>query len=200
MTRRAFRGRTRLLLVTAGGVLALAGCGGHGASSSSQGPTDSGGLTASDRHAAQSALDELQNSNVALQVVSITKWVQSVPAACRVHLVSRNPAKFKVYVFWIPWLAAEPYAWLNMDVTNDPRKSTFHLGTVEPVLSGGRLKPNGRAIAPGSIDTTLLSRYGPQQARKSRALLAAHADGAFAKPGAMCQVLQNGSLRLLPNT
>ena len=133
---------------------------------------DSGGLTAHDRTAAQSALDELQNSNISLQLVTITRWVQSVPAACRIRLVSRNPNTYKVYVFWIPYLAAEPYVWLNMKVTNDPRTSTFHLGTSEPVLlPGGRLSANGRSVNPLSVDTTLLSRYGAQQARKSQETL-----------------------------
>ena len=201
MTSRAVveRLRLRLLLVAAAGVLALAGCSSHAAHSSAQSSAGSGDLTAKDRQAAQSALDGLQNSNISLQLVSITKWVQSVPAACQVGLVSRSPTEFQVYVFWVPWLAAEPYAWLNMNLTSDPRTSTFHLGTVEPVLSGGRLEKNGRKISPGSIDTTLLSRYGPQQARRGRAILAAHAGGVFAKPSARCQVLQDGSLRLLPN-
>jgi hypothetical protein len=190
--------RVQLLLVAAAAGLALAGCGGHHSGASSTGA--SGGFTADDRQAAQSALDGLQNSNIALQLVSITKWVQSVPAACRVHVVSRNPDAFEVYVFWIPWLAAEPYAWLNMKVTGDPKTSTFTLGTVQPVLSGGRLAKNGRSISPGSIDTTLLSRYGPEQARKSKEILAAHAGTAFAQPGARCQVLQNGALRLLPGS
>jgi len=184
--------RARLLIVTAAGVLALAGCASHA--------VDSGGLTARERTAAQSAMDGLQNSNISLQLVAITKWVQRVPAACRIRLVSRNPSTYKVYVFWIPYLAAEPYVWLNMKVTNDPRTSTFHLGTSEPVLlPGGRLSANGRSVNPRSVDTTLLSRYGPQQARKSHETLVAHGGDVFAKPGAMCQVLKNGSLRLLPN-
>jgi hypothetical protein len=193
MTRRALFGRARLLIVVAAGVFALAGCGGNA--------VDSGGLNAGDREAAQSALDSLQKSNISFQLVAITKWVQRVPAACRVRLVSRNPSTVKVYVFWIPYLAVEPYAWLNMKVTNDPRTSTFHLGTSEPVLlPGGRLSANGRAVNPRSVDTTILSRYGPQQARKSRKLLLTRGGDVFAKPGARCQVLANGSLRLLPNS
>lgn len=191
MTGRTLGERARLLIVTAAGVLALAGCGSDA--------VDSGGLTAPDRKDAQSAMDALRNSNISTQLVTITKWVQSVPAACRIRLVSRNPNTFKVYVFWIPWLAEEPYVWLNMNVTNDPRTSTFHLGTVQPILPGGRLKRNGRAIKPGSVDATLLTRYGPQQARKSKELLVAHGGDVFAKPGAKCQLLENGSLRLLPN-
>jgi hypothetical protein len=201
MTGRSFGKRARLLVVSAAGVLALAGCGSHAGDSDrlGQGPVDSGGLTAGERHSAQIALNGLQNSNISFQLVTITKWVQRVPVTCRVRLSSRNPTTFEVYVFWIPWLAAEPYAWLNMTLASDPQKSTFHLGTVEPVLSGGRLERNGRTISPGSIDTTLLSRYGEQQARKGQEIQIAHAGDVFSKPGATCQVLQNGSLRLLPN-
>lgn len=199
MTGRALRGWARLLIVIAVGVLAFAGCSSH-AASSGQGAVDSGALTSHERQAAQSALDGLQDSNISFQLVSITKWVQSVPDVCRVGLVSRNPTEFEVYVFWIPWLAAEPYAWLNMHLTNDPKTSTFHLGTVQPVLSGGRLERNGQKISPGSIDTTLLSRYGPQQAKKGHRILIANGGGVFAKPGANCQVLQDGSLRLVPKT
>ena len=185
--------RARLLIVTALGVLALAGCGSDSA--------DSGGLTAHDRAAAQGALDELQSSNIPRQLVAITRWVQKVPTACRIHLVPGKPDTYAVYVFWIPYLAAEPYVWLNMKVTNDPRTSTFHLGTSEPVLlPGGRLSSNGRAVNPRSVDTTVLSRYGPQQARKSQRTLRAHAGDVFANPGATCQLLTNGSLRLLPSS
>jgi hypothetical protein len=178
-------------MVAAAGALALAGCGSDG--------VDSGGLTAGDRKTAQRAVDSLQNSNISDQLVAITRWVQSAPAACRVRLASRNPSTFEVYVFWIPWLAATPYVWLNMNLTDDPRTSTFHLGTAQPVLPGGRLKRDGRTVNRASVDTTLLSRYGPEQARKSRQILRAHGGDVFAKPGARCQVLQNGSIRLLPN-
>jgi hypothetical protein len=184
--------RARLLSVTALGALALAGCG--------SGSADSGGLSAHDRTAAQSALDELQNSNIPLQLVAITRWVQKVPAACRIRRVSQSPNTYKVYVFWIPYLAAEPYVWLNMKVTNDPQTSTFRLGTSEPVLlPGGRLSSNGRAVNPRSVDTTVLSRYGAKQAKKSQDTLLAHGGDVFAKPGATCQLLANGNLRLLPD-
>ena len=145
MTGRTLGERARLLIVTAAGVLALAGCASDAA--------DSGGLTARERKTAQSAMDALQNSNISFQLVTITRWVQSVPAACRIRLVSRNPSTFKVYVFWIPWLAAAPYVWLNMNLTNDPRTSTFHLGTAQPVLPGGRLNRDGRTVNRASVDT-----------------------------------------------
>jgi hypothetical protein len=187
--------RARLLIAVALGVLALAlaGCGSD--------TVDSGGLTAHDRAAAQSAMDELQSSNISLQLVSITSWVQNIPAACRIHLVSRNPNTYELYVFWIPYLAAEPYVWINMKVTKDPRASTFHLGTSDPVLlPGGRLSSDGRSVNPLSVDTTVLSRYGAEQAKKSHATLLAHGGDVFAKPSATCQVLRNGSLRLVPST
>jgi len=184
-------GRALLLVVVAAGVLALSGCANDG--------VDSGGLTAGERDAAQSAVDGLQNSNISLQLVNISRWVQSAPAACRVRLMSRNPSTYKVYVFWIPWLAAAPYVWLNMNVTDNPRTSTFRLGTAQPVLPGGRLKRDGRSVNRATVDTTLLSRYGPEQAKKSRQILLAHGGDVFAKPSARCQLLQNGSLRLLPS-
>jgi hypothetical protein len=160
----------------------------------------SGGLSATERVAAQTALDALQDSNISFQLVTITtRWAQNVPATCRVGLVSRNPNRFKVYVFWIPWLAAEPYIWLNMDLANEPGSSTFSLGTTQPVLPGGRLTKNGRTVNRLSVDTTLLSRYGPEQAKKGREIMVAHGKAVLSRPGATCQVQKNGSLRLLPS-
>jgi hypothetical protein len=183
--------RARILIVVALGALALAGCG--------SGASNSGGFTAHERTAAQSIVDDLHGSNISLQLVAISRWVQNHPAACRIGLESRNPDTYEIYVFWIPYLAAEPYVWLNMKVTADPKTSTFHLGTSDPVLlPGGRLSADGRSVNPLSVDTTLLSRYGAQQAKKSRQTLVAHGGDVFAKPGASCQLLTNGSLRLLP--
>jgi hypothetical protein len=158
----------------------------------------SGGLTADERKDAQSALDSLQDSNISLQLVTITtRWAQSVPTACRVALESRSPSTYRVYVFWTPWLAAVPYVWLTMSVTADPRTSTFQLGTSQPVLPGGRLVSNGRKVNRLSVDTTLLSRYGAEQAAKGHQLLVAQGGDVFTKPGGACQVLKNGSLRLV---
>jgi hypothetical protein len=144
-------------------------------------------------------MDRLAKSNIAIQLVTITDTVQSVPGACRVHLVSRDPSTFRVYVFWTPWLGSQPYTWLDMTLSEDVSRDTFHLGTAKPVLPGGRLDPNGRNVNPWTVDTTLLSRYGPQQARKNREMLVSHAGNVFSKPRAKCQVLTNGELRLLPN-
>lgn len=187
---RAIGGRARLLLPTAACVLALAGCGSEA--------VDAGGLTAGDRGAAQRAVDALAGTNIPLQLVAITRWVQNAPAACRIRLVSREPRTYEVYVFWIPWLAAQPYVWLTGTLTDDPQASSFHLGTADTALPGGRLNKDGRTVNRLSVDTTLLSRYGPQQARKSRQLLQAKGGDVFAEPGARCQLLENGSLRLLP--
>jgi len=172
-------------------VVALTGCGGGG--------VDSGGLSAGEGTDARAAIASLQGSNITRQLLNITETLQSIPSACRVHLVSRDPSTFRVYVFWIPWLGSESYTWLDMTITKEGSKGTFRLGTEKPVLPGGRLLNDGRSIDPYSIDTNLLSRYGPQQARKNREVLRAHAGDTFAKPGASCQLLKNGSLRLLPN-
>ncbi|MES1246327.1 MAG: hypothetical protein ABUS54_01485 [Actinomycetota bacterium] len=160
-------------------------------------PASAGGLTADQRAGAQGALDSLQDSNISLQLMTITtRWVQRPPATCRVRPASDGA--YDVYVFWIPWLAAEPYIWLNMHVTDDPETSTFRLGTEQPVLPGGRLKPNGRTVNRRTVDTTLLSRYGPEQAKKSREIMRAHGGAVFTQPSAACQVLANGALRLAP--
>ena len=143
----------------------------------------SGGLTVQERNEAQSALDGLQKSNISFQLVAISRWLQRVPATCRVRLVSQNPSTYEVYVFWVPWLASNPYVWLDMNFKDDPQNGTFQLGATQPRL------PVGGA---------LLSQYGSEQARKGRELMLANAGGAFAKPGAACQVLKNGSLKLRP--
>ncbi len=172
------------------GTAALAACGGTS--------IDSDGLSSADRGAAQSAMSALHGSNIPLQLLAISENVQDAPAACRIHLVSRQPRKFEVYLFWIPWLAGEDYTWLNMTLGADRSADEFQLGSAHPVLPGGQLSSNGRSVVPWSVDTTLLSRYGPEQARKSHQVLVAHAGDAFAKPTARCQVLMNGDLKLLP--
>ena len=183
--------RALLLAAAVAGALAAAGCG-------SEASSDPGVLGGSERKAAQKALDSLQGSNVALQLVTLTQWVQSVPTACRIRRASGNPDAFHVYVFWKPWLAAAPYIWLDMNVPADPRKGTYRLGTSAPVLPGGRLSKDGRAVVPGSVDTTLLSRYGPNQVKKGRELMLSNGGDVWKVPGADCQLLRNGSLRLLP--
>jgi hypothetical protein len=170
---------------------ALTGCGTE--------KVDPGQLSAGQRSTAQTALNTLHRSNIASQLVAISENAQAVPTACRVHPLSTDSDTFHVYVFWIPWLGGEDYAWLNMTIAADPSRDKFHLGLAHPVLPGGRLSQNGTGIVPWSADTTLLSLYGPAQARKSHEVLLAHAGDAFSKPGASCQVLRNGDLRLLPD-
>ena len=178
------------LLVVAG-VVTLAGCGGG---------VDSGGFTAADRNAAQAAMDALQGSNIPLQLINLTATAREAPAVCRVHLESRKPSTFNVYIFWIPYLGVQSYSWLNMTITGDPSRDTFHLGTAPVVLPGGVLSLDGKTVASGSADfDTPLALYGPRQARKNHQAVVAHGGDVFAKPGAKCQVLANGYLRLLPN-
>jgi hypothetical protein len=171
--------------------LVVAGCG------STQ--LDSGGLSAGDRSAAQDALDTLHGSNIPVQLVAISEMVEETPAACRVHLVSKHPERLQGLRVLDPAHRGNDYTWLNMTLTGDRAGDRFQLGAAHPVLPGGQLSANGRNVVPGTVDTTLLSRYGPAQARKSHETMLAHAGDAFSKPGANCQVLSNGDLRLVPN-
>ncbi len=183
---------TRLAqLATLAGTLVLAACGTT--------TVDSSGLSSADRGAAQTALSALDGSNIPLLVLAISGDVQEAPVACRLHLVTHQPRTFKVYMFWIPWLAGEDYTWLNMTLSEDRSHDRFHLGSAHPVLPGGQLSANGRSIVPGTVDTNLLSKYGRQQLKKNHEVLVAHAGDVFTQPGSGCQVLRNGDLRLLPN-
>lgn len=143
-------------------------------------------------------MSALDGSNIPALVLEISGDVQEVPAACRVHMTSDNSHSFGVYLFWVPWLAGEDYTWLNMTLAKDRSNDRFHYGSAHPVLPGGQLSANGRSVVSWSVDTTLLSQYGPQQAHKNHAELVAHAGNAFDNPGAGCEVLANGDLRLAP--
>jgi hypothetical protein len=162
---------------------------------------DSGGLTSSDRAAAKAALDALRPSNIPKQLVDITSTAGRAPAACRVHLISRKAGTFKVYVFWIPYIGPQSYTWLTMTVAKDSSRDDFDLGTAPTVLPGGVQLPGGKTVAPPLVDyDTPLSQYGPRQAKINQRVLMSHAGTVFTKPGANCQVLMNGYLRLVPNT
>jgi hypothetical protein len=169
----------------------LAGCGGGG--------VDSGGLTAGDRNDAQAAFDALHTSNIPTQLLNLSATAGRVPAACRVHLASKNPSTFNVYIFWIPYVGPQSYTWLNMQITKDANRDKFHLGSAPAVLPGGVQLPGGQmVVAPLADYDTPLSKYGPQQDRRNRQFLLAHAGQTFQKPGARCQILRNGYLQLLP--
>ena len=183
--RRRIGGAALAVLAAGACVVALAGCGGGG--------VDSGGLSAGERTDARDAIASLQDSNISRQLLNITETLQSIPSACRVHLVSRDPSTFRVYVFWIPWLGSESYTWIDMTIAKDASKGTFRLGTEKPVLPGGRLLNDGRSIDPYSIDTNLLSRYGPQQARKNRAVLKAHAGNTSRSPARAVSCSRTGA-------
>jgi len=159
------------VFLAAASVATLTGCGGTS--------RDSGGLTAGERDDAQRAMNALQGSNIPLQLVGMTTVAGIAPAACRVHLVSTKPNTYKVYVFWVPFEATRPYTWLEMRITSDSSRDTFHLETAPPVVR----KDAGRGA----------------RARADRHVLMAHAGDSFTKPGAPCQVLMNGYLKLLPN-
>jgi len=171
---------------------ALAGCG--------SGATDSGVFTRANRQDAQAAMNALQNSNIPFTLITVTRASLSAPATCEVHLESRNPTTFKVYLFWFPYIGPASYAWLSMTIDKDSSRDKFHLGTTLSALPGGSLSPNGRAVLPWTKDFDVpLAQYGPEQAEKGKQVLMAHAGNVFSKPTAKCQVLTNGYLRLAPS-
>ena len=181
-----------LALVAVAAAAVLAGCG--------SGAVDSGGLTGADRNSAQAALNALQHSSIPHTLINMTFASRLPPAACRVHLESRNPITFKVYIFWVPFIG-ESYTWLDMSITSAASRDTFHIGSAVAALPGGTLAPNGRSIVPKTRDfDTPLSVFGAQQTRRNTLALMAHAGHVFSKPGAKCQVLTNGYLRLVPNS
>ena len=154
------------------------------------------GKTAGDD--APAVLAALDGTNIALQLTTISTWVQNVPSTCRVRQAADDPRAYNVYVFWTPWLAAAPYVWLNMRIpAADPRSGSYSLGTADPVLAGGKLNPDGRTINPASVDTTILSRYGEEQARRGKALMTEHAGETLQPDGQDCRVLKNGALQLV---
>lgn len=181
-------------LVAVGGALTVAGSGCGSAS------VDSGGLSRNDRNEAQIALNALQGSNISTQLVALTATAGQVPAACQVHLVSRSPATFKVYIFWIPYVGPSSYSWITMLITKDGPSDKFHLGTQRAVFPGGLLVAGGGLVPDPLADyDSPLSRYGPQQIKINHRVLMAHAGDVFSKPRTRCQVLMNGYLKLLPN-
>ncbi len=173
--RAALTARSVLALALATAV--LAGCGGV--------RVDSGGFTTADRSAAQMALDVLRPSNIPLQLVNLTLVAGSIPV-CRLHLQSRSPSTFRVYLFWTPYNRLHTYTWLTMTLGPEASRDRFHLGTAP-----------GMANAAGAAVVTSPTA---EQRRLDREVLIAHAGNVFAKPAARCQLLMNGYLRLLPAT
>lgn len=193
MTTRSNTGRgVRLALVAMGSAAMLAGCGGG---------ADSGGLTAGDRKAAQASMDALQTSSVPTTILNLTSTAGQIPAACRVHLISTKPRTFKVYLFWIPYVGPQSYSWLDLTITKNASQDRFHMATAPSVLPGGAGLGGGIAPVAGNIeyDRPLTFTLGSDYKRITQAELKKHAGNVFSKPGARCQVLMNGYLRLLPN-
>ncbi len=115
-------------------LLALTGCGSGG--------VDAGGFSSSNRNAAQNALDTLQSTSVSTIILQLSA-TNEIPAICRVHLESRKPLTFKLFLAWIPrgqFRQSETgnvYSWLqillnrdgvtgnNWHVVSSPRKATL---------------------------------------------------------------------------
>jgi hypothetical protein len=187
---RTFGHAGRLTIVAIGAAAVLAGCGDT---------TDSGGLKISDRNAAQIAMNSLQTSNIPTTILNMTSTAGQIPAACHIHMISRNPSRFKVYIFWIPYVGPSSYSWLDMTITKDANQDTFHLATAPSVLPGGLGLGGLAPPVPGYNEYDLpLSKLSGQAAINKKVLMQ-HAGNVFSKPDAPCQVLKNGFLRLLPN-
>jgi hypothetical protein len=179
----------RLALVAVASVALLTGCG-----------TDSGGLTIEDRNAAQLAMNALQGSNIPTVILNLTSTAGQIPETCRVHLESRDPHAFKVYIFWIPYIGPAGYTWLDMTITKDPTQDKFKQGSAPSELEGGA-GLGGRGVAPlADYDHPLKFTLGSRYKSVTQGVLKANAPAnVFSKPGAWCQVMKNGGLRLLPN-
>ena len=190
---RRFVGRLlSVFVVLISGVIVLVSCG--------SGEVDPGGLTGDDRSAAQVAMNAIQNSNIPRVLLALSYRAGHPPAACRVHLASRTPRTFRVYVFWVPFIEAQSYTWLNMTLGESASDDKFHMGAqaVNPVGVRPTGSDHGKTIESPNYDTPL-SAYGSRQESMNKHVLMAHSGNAFAKPGANCEVLKNGYLRLLPN-
>lgn len=145
-------------------------------------------------------MNALQHSSIPHTLVNMTFASRLPPAACQVHLESRNPTAFKVYIFWVPFIGAS-YTWLDMSITHDASRDKFHIGSAVAALPGGKLGPSGRSILPKTRDfDTPLSAFGAQQVKRNKAAIAAHAGDIFSKPAAKCQILANGYLRLVASS
>jgi hypothetical protein len=180
----------RLGLVAVGAAAILAGCGDS---------KDSGGMKISDRNAAQVAFNSLQTSNIPTVILNLVSTAGQIPAQCQVHLVSNNPATFKVYMFWVPYIGPSSYSWLDMTITKNSSQDKFHLGTQQAVAPGG-LGVGGLVPEPaGYVDYDLPLAKLSGQAAVNKKVMQQHDGDIFSKPTAPCQVLKNGFLRLLPN-
>ena len=111
--------------LAAAAMLALAGCGSS--------KTDAGGFTKSDRLDAQRALDTLEYTSIPSAVLQISDE-SHVPNSCTVHLQSKSPTTFRVFLTWIPRNTdianGDSYTWLEAIVSPTGEKPVFHMGNI----------------------------------------------------------------------
>jgi hypothetical protein len=91
-------------------VMILTGCGGKQAGSG----TDEGGFAASERTAAQTALDSLNQTAVATTAMQNTGDI-GYPTICTVHLVTKKPLAFRVFLAWKA-TTRRWYSWLQASI------------------------------------------------------------------------------------
>jgi hypothetical protein len=127
MTRRSRVGAALALVPL---VATLAGCGTA---------TDRGGFTASERVAAQTALDTLTTTSVNTIVLHISA-VSGLPSVCSVRLLSRTPMTFRLLMGWTGRAPASgvgvDFSWLVLDLgEGGPNERSWRLHTAQNARS-----------------------------------------------------------------
>jgi len=126
LTRRARPGRVLPLLFVVPLAVTLAGCGRA---------TDRGGFTASERAAAQTALDTLRDTSVTT-IVLHTSAVSGLPSTCSVRLLSRKPMTFRLLMGWrgraATYGVGVDFSWLVLEIgDNGPNERGWRLHTAQ---------------------------------------------------------------------
>jgi hypothetical protein len=110
------------------GAAALAGCG------SSE--VDQGGFTASDRDAAAKVLGFLARTSVYTAARNMTLTQGALPTDCVVHIQSRKPLTFRVFMSWKSTrplakvqAQARAYSWIDAVMGSAGVKSDYKLGS-----------------------------------------------------------------------
>jgi hypothetical protein len=155
-------------------VSVLAACALASTACGSKPKVDSGGFTAAEREAAQTALDGLQQTPIPRAVVAISYQAGQAPTTCIVLPKAGAEGIFKLFVAWKPnrpdFMAVAQNV-LEATIGESPSKSDqFHITS----FGGGGLDPKPE---PANVAADLV-----------RAVLA--------KPSETCEVLENGHLRL----
>ena len=154
-----WKSRVVAMTVVVVSTVATAGCGQS---------VDKGGFSSADRAAAETALGALEQTNVPTTLVVLTNTAGTVPTVCRVHMESKQPRRFGLFILWRPSkrVFRGTYTWFRASLTPDVKSDRFRSGYV-PVEGGeaGVVKSNAGDI--------------------------------LSRPSESCEILMNGDVRLL---